>query len=124
MTSPTQRSMKHLRDNGWHPVIVERWDHFAKIRRDLFGFADIIAMREGDKPILVQTTTGSNMAARREKILASDVAALCLRSGFRIVLHGWRKVKVKRGGLAMRWEVREEELERPAPAEQIGMDLA
>lgn len=108
--SPTQRSNKHLKDNGWRPEVVERWDHYAMVRRDLFGFADILAMKEGERPLLVQTTTGSNLAARRSKILASDLARLCAVSGFRIMLHGWRKLKVKRGGKAVRWTLREEEI--------------
>ena len=61
-------------------------------------------------PVLVQTTTGSNLAARRAKIYASDKAALALQSGFRIVLHGWRQLKVKRGGKAKVWTVKEEEV--------------
>ncbi len=110
MSSPTQRSNKHLRDDGWYPETVERWCPWSKRRKDLFGFADILAIKFGMKPLLVQTTTGSNLAARRTKIYGSDLAALALQSGFCIVLHGWRKLKVKRGGKAMRWVLHEEEV--------------
>ncbi len=123
--SPTTRSLDRLRKRGWTPGIVERrLGKFVTV--DLFGFADICAMKLGEVPVLVQTTTGSNLAARRTKIYASDLAALALQSGFRIVLHGWRKLKVKRGGKAMVWTLREEEvtlaqvmLARAAPSMEV-----
>ncbi len=110
MASTTTRSKKALADDGWYPETVEHWNHYTQRRHDLFKFADIIAMKTGETPLLVQTTTGTNLAARRDKIYASDLAALALQSGFRIILHGWRKLKVKRGGKAMRWAVLEEEV--------------
>ena len=98
-----------MRKRGWTPGIVERrCGRFVTV--DLYGFADILAMKQSEIPVLIQTTTGSNLAARRAKIYASDLAALALQSGFRIVLHGWRQLKVKRGGKAMVWTVKEEEV--------------
>ncbi len=107
--SPTTRSLNRLRKRGWTPGIVERrCGKFVTV--DLWGFVDIIAMKLGEIPVLIQTTTGSNLAARRTKIYASEKAALALQSGFRIVLHGWRQLKVKRGGKATVWTLREEEV--------------
>ncbi|MBE3637375.1 hypothetical protein [Mangrovicoccus algicola] len=57
-------------------------------------------------PRLVQVTSGSNASARVSKILEEPRALIALLGGFEIVVHGWRKVKVKRGGKAMRWEPR------------------
>ena len=107
--SPTSRSLKKLRDEGWEAGVVERY--IAPIRRkvDLFGFADLVAMKPGERPLLVQTTSGSNLAARRAKMAELATPAVALASGFRIVLHGWTRRKVKRGGKAVRWECREEE---------------
>ncbi len=102
-TSPTTRSLDHLKKRGWTPWVVERrLGRFVTV--DLYGFADICAMKIGCTPVLVQTTTGSNLAARRTKIYASDLAADALQSGFRIVLHGWRELKVKRGGKETEWK--------------------
>jgi len=105
MTSPTQRSIKMLKDDGWEVAIVEKWNPFVKIRQDLFGFADLIAMRPGSTPQLIQVTT-TGIASRIEKIKDEPRALTALLSGFEIYGHGWRKLKVKRGGKAIRWEPR------------------
>lgn len=107
--SPTSRSLKMLREQGWSAGVVERYIAAIKRKQDLFGFADIVAMKPGEVPLLVQATTGANLAARRTKIAENEEAAKALHSGFRIVLHGWTRRKVKRGGKAVRWECREEE---------------
>ncbi len=110
MKSPTQRSKEILTENGWHPEVVEHWNAFTRRRHDMFGFTDILAIKAWEKPMLVQTTTGTNFAARKAKIVHSDLAPIALRSGFRIFVHGWRKLKVKRGGKAIRWVIRCEEI--------------
>lgn len=99
--SPTQRSLKFLRDLGWTAEVVERYNPAIKTKHDLFGFADILAIRPGHRPLLVQTTSASNFAARRKKILSLPLAAHALSCGFDIILHGWRKPK-------HRWVVKEE----------------
>lgn len=58
MTSPTQRSLAHLRSLGYRVAVVERWNPHARIRQDLFGVLDLLAVRDGE--ILgVQTTNAS-----------------------------------------------------------------
>ena len=62
-TSPTQLSLKKLKDEGYLVAITEHWNPFARIRQDMFGFCDIMAIR--DKEILfVQTTSATNVNAR------------------------------------------------------------
>ena len=65
-TSPTQLSIKYLKDQGYTVAIVEHWNAFARIRQDLFGFIDIIALK-GNETLAVQTTTATNMSARVKK---------------------------------------------------------
>jgi len=101
--SPTVRSLELLRKDGWYAEVTEHYNSFTHRRHDLFGFSDIIALKDGERPMLIQTTSGSNLAARRTKILESPLFPLVYGS-FDIALHGWRKLKVKRGGKAMRWE--------------------
>lgn len=99
--SPTQRSLRLLRKAYRHVAIVEKWNPHAKIRQDLFGFADLIAF--GDESVaLIQTTSYSNMSARKKKILENEAAKEWMEGAmFRdITLHGWKKNK------SNRWELR------------------
>lgn len=109
MGSPTQRSLQLLRSEGWIAEVVESHNTFSHRKNDLFGFADLVAMKPGETPLLVQTTSGSNLSARRQKIAEEPRAAVALQSGFRIVLHGWRKLKYKKAdgtyGKSYRWHV-------------------
>ena len=102
--TPTQRSLKKFRDEGWLVAVVERWNPYARIRQDLFGFVDLLAIK-GDVTLAVQTTSGSNVAARIHKIATVQAAALWLESRNRkIVLHGWRKCGAR--GKRKLWECR------------------
>jgi len=94
--SPTQRSLKLLRDAGWTAEVVERWNPHARIRQDLFGFADIIAMMPGSVPLLVQVTS-TGWASRVAKVNAEPRALLAFQSGFRVEIHGWRKLQSNGG---------------------------
>lgn len=105
MSSPTSRSKKLLSEDGWTVAVVERWNPHVRIRQDLWGFADLIAMKPGYAPKLLQVTT-TGTAERVRKILEEPRALIALRSGFQIEVHGWRKLKVKRGGKAVRWAPR------------------
>ena len=105
--SPTQRTLRWLRQQGMIAGIVERWNQYAGshgIRQDLFGFIDIIALDAGS--ILAIQSCGSSFAAHDKKILTNEVAPEWLKSGGRIQLIGWRKVKKKRGGKLMVWKPR------------------
>jgi hypothetical protein len=89
--SPTQRSLEKLRADGWRAEVVERWVPGANIRKDLWGWVDILALREGET-LAVQTTSASNVAARVRKIEESDSLYDVRRAGWSIAVHGWRKV--------------------------------
>ena len=48
-TSPTQLSLKKLREEGYITIqVVEYWNSFARRRIDLFGFIDILAIKNGE----------------------------------------------------------------------------
>lgn len=89
-SSPTSRSLAKLREEGYQVAIVEKWNPHARIRQDLFGFADLLAVGNGET-VAVQTTSASNMAARIRKIAESDQVAECRKANWRILVHGWRK---------------------------------
>jgi hypothetical protein len=117
MRSPTQRSLKLLRDRGLTCEVTETFNFYTKRRNDLMGFCDILAMGMAfpaaggtmrECAIAVQTTSGSNFAARRKKILAEPRAVLWLKAGNRIEVHGWRKAGER--GKKKTWQCRIEEI--------------
>ena len=103
MTSPTQRTLDHLRAAGYPLVqVVERWNPHAKVRQDLFGIVDVLAVNEAGI-VAVQTTSASNVAARITKITDSPALPILRKAGIRVLVHGWTKRKG-------RWTLREVEL--------------
>lgn len=103
-TSPTQRSLAHLRKLGYQCGITEHWNSFVKRRQDLFGCIDIVALGEGTITG-VQTTSSDNVAARRDKILAEPRMRAWLKAGGLLVVHGWA-VQGARGKRKV-WTLRE-----------------
>jgi len=96
--SPTQLSLRDLRAAGYTVAIVEHWNAFSRKRYDLFGFADLFAVRPSEV-LLVQTTSSSNASARVKKIMTEPNAVACAAAGIRVHVHGWRKV-------GARWQCR------------------
>lgn len=90
MSSPTQRSLAYLREQGYTAAVVERWNPHARIRQDLFGFVDLVAIRDGET-LAVQACSGSDVSKRVAKIAASEAAPKVRSAGWRIEVHGWRK---------------------------------
>jgi hypothetical protein len=88
--SPTQLSLKKLRADGYIAEVVEKWIPGANIRKDLFGFIDIVAIRDGET-LGVQTTSKSNMSARIRKIEDSDFISAIRKANWTIKVHGWHK---------------------------------
>lgn len=103
--SPTQRTLKEMRKRGYLCEITERFNPWSKTRHDLFGFIDVLCLK-GDELVAVQTTSGSNVSARIQKIKQTQAAALWLESPSRkIVVHGWRRVGAR--GKRKLWQCRE-----------------
>lgn len=99
--SPTSRTLRFLRAAGMTVQVVEKWNPHAKIRQDLFGCIDVVALHHGVPGILgVQATTTANAAARLLKIMAIPAAKLWVECGNRLWVVGWRKLKTRK------WEPR------------------
>ena len=107
MSSPTARSLAHLRELGYTAKVVEHWNPYAKIRQDLFG-ADILALKSGEPVLVVQATTGSNHAARRTKLDVEGYTALWEGAGAMIEVWSWSKQGPR--GQRKVWTVRREAL--------------
>lgn len=92
MASPTERTLAYLRERGYHPEVVEKWIPGARIRKDLWGFVDVLAI--GPTHLLaIQCTSASNVSARVNKIADSELAPLLRTLGILIHVHGWSKGK-------------------------------
>jgi hypothetical protein len=105
-------------------AIVEHWNPHAHIRQDLFGVFDLLAVDpNGFGVIGIQVKGQSGTADGVTKLRESAILEPWLRCLNRVLVVGWRKLKVKRGGKAVRWHPRvvelyadrEEILEDPPP---------
>lgn len=90
--SPTQRTLKALRDQGYRVVIVEKWNPHVRQKQDLYGCIDILGIGNGET-IAVQCTDGSNLSKRVKKITEHESLADMRDAGWRIECWGWRKLK-------------------------------
>jgi hypothetical protein len=88
-SSPTQRSLEYLREQGYFCAIVEKWNSFTKQRQDLWGWCDILAIRKNE--VLAVQVTSTGVAERIKKIQDSPTVAFVRDAGIRIEVHGWRK---------------------------------
>jgi len=112
--SATQRTLRELRNQGRICGIVEKYNRFAGPfgkNFDLFGFIDIIAL-DPERGIIGVQSCGQSFSAHLKKITEerNEECFEWLRCGGKVELWGWRKVKLQRGGKAMRWRPRIKEI--------------
>ena len=100
--SLTARSTAHLRDLGYMVATVEHYNSFTRRKHDLWGCIDLLCIGNGET-VAVQVTSKPHLSNRRHKIEEAEAYPEMLRSGWRIVLHGWYKEK-------NRWQLKEVEL--------------
>lgn len=96
--SPTARSLEALRKDGYLAERVEQRVPVINTSRDFLGIIDLIAVKSGCPILGVQATSGSNVAARVRKALASPGLAVWLAAGGVFEVWGW----AKRGGRGKR----------------------
>ena len=90
--TPTARTLAMLRAEGGTAAVVERWNAHAKVRQDLYGFADILCVWPGVTGVLaVQACVTGDQAKRVAKIAAEPRARVWLAAGNRIQVVGWAK---------------------------------
>ena len=102
-TSLSVLSKKYLEGKGYVVEKVEHFNFFAKIRMDLLGVGDLLAL-DGKELLLVQVTSRAHLAERAEKAKNCEKLKLWLSAGGKFILHGWDKVK-------NRWRLEERLLE-------------
>jgi len=111
MSKPVQLTMRHLRVQGNICAVVEKFNTFAGkfgIRQDLFGIIDILVL-DPERGFIGIQACGQDFQAHLRK-MTEDKTQECIDwlqtpSGC-LELWGWRKIKLKRGGKAMRWKPR------------------
>ena len=87
--TPTQRSLKALRELGYLVEVVEKWNSFTRTRKDLWGWADLLAVRRGE--VLAVQVTAQAVANRVQKVTDSETIGRVREAGVRVEIHGWRK---------------------------------
>jgi len=92
--SPTNRSIKKLEEEGWIPQVVEQWIPYAKKRRDLFGFIDVLGIhKDSGDVIAIQATTRSHVSDRVKKIENSKYVDAVRKCAWSIEVWGWYQAK-------------------------------
>lgn len=105
--SPTSRTLQVFKREGTRAGVVERFIGPLNIRKDLFGIIDVIAL--GDEGVRGIQCCGTSFSAHVKKILVDErenSIAWLMTPHTTLELWGWRKVKIKRGGTAVRYEPR------------------
>jgi len=105
--SPTARALEQLRKDGYPAGIVEKWNQWAKVRQDLFGFIDIIYLTPSNA-VALQVTVGDRHADHKKKILAEPRALTWLKTGNIIELWSYALQGAK--GKVKKYVCRKEEL--------------
>ena len=90
--SPTERTLKWLRKEGWNVWKVEHWNHFARRRQDLWGFVDVLGLKAG-VTLAVQCTSASNVSSRIRKIADHENTPYLREANWKIWVVGWTKGK-------------------------------
>lgn len=87
--SPSALTAEMLQKDGWLVWTVERWIPGARIRVDLFGFLDQIAIRDGEV-IGLQPTSWTNVPARVKKIADAEHVGEVRKLGWTLWVIGWK----------------------------------
>ena len=87
--TPTARTLRYLRERGHVAEVVERWNHHARIRQDLFGFIDVLSVCDG-RVFGWQACGGSDVSARVAKVEASPLLP-AVAAAMAVAVIGWKR---------------------------------
>lgn len=87
--TPSALTAELLKEEGWLVWTVERWIPGARIRVDLFGILDQIAIKDGHV-LGLQPTSWSNVSARVKKIADSEHIGKVRELGWTLLVYGWK----------------------------------
>lgn len=90
--SPTQKSLRLLRELGYTAEDVTAYGHPASAKwprkKDVLGFADILAFR-GVELLAVNATDKTSVAKHKTKYTQLQTLHLWLATGSGFAIHGW-----------------------------------
>lgn len=107
--SPTQRTLKAMREQGRICGVVERFNIYAGkygTKQDLFYFIDIIAIDPVDGIIGIQSCGQAFSEHVKKMTEERNEAMFEWLKHAKVELWGWRKVQLRRGSSAVRWQPR------------------
>jgi hypothetical protein len=87
--SPSALTAELLKEQGYIVGTVERWLPGARIRVDLFGFIDQIALKDGET-LAIQATSWTNVSSRVKKIAECECLGAVRKANWRILVIGWK----------------------------------
>lgn len=113
--SPTQRTLRALKEQGRRCWIVEKWNAYAGEhgkRIDMFNIIDIIALDPIEGVIGIQAC-GTDFKSHWDKLTvehAQESIDWLKTPGTKLFIYSWRKLKLQRGGKALRWSPKVKEI--------------
>jgi len=105
--SLTQKSLQKWKSEGWTCARVEHFNPYIGITQDLYGFIDILAMKEGEGFVGIQTTSRNHISTRINKMRSLSTPKTFLEAGGRIVVEGWDKHRKDKQGKRELWRVKQ-----------------
>lgn len=108
-TLSLQRSKKLLEQQGFKVAIVERWNQWAHKRQDLYGLADLIAVKGDRSGTTYVQACGEDCQAHIEKMTENTVLPDILKAGNPVFLWAWRLREHE--GTKPTWQLREIEFQ-------------
>lgn len=97
-----QRSKRYLEEKGFHVWITEHWNQWSHVRQDLFGFADLVAVRHDSNGVWAVNACGEDVAKHIKKYIngwehpkkgqqpPNPHLPVWLSAGNRFSIMGWR----------------------------------
>ena len=104
----TQLTLRRCETLGWLPAKAEYYQHFHAgksaspsdptkkifgVRRDLFGFVDIVALDVANRRVVfIQSTSAAQVSAHLAKMRPLASVRAALRCGVAVECWGWQKI--------------------------------
>ena len=95
--SPTERTLKLLRERGWAYAKCEYFNPWVKIRQDLFGLFDYIALDDKQGVCGVQISSYGDIKKHIVKMEANPILKEWVKRGNRALVIGWRETTDEAG---------------------------